>query len=66
MKEFTDAKVQYVATDFETDEKYTLSIGKLVQNADVEAITAIGAGLDSLIDGEITYAKVVESHFVSL
>lgn len=66
MKEFTDAKVQFVAIDYDTDEKYTLSLSKLVENANIESIKAIAGGLDTLIDGNITHAKVVESHFVSL
>ncbi|MDN6196310.1 MAG: hypothetical protein L0L39_02305 [Atopostipes suicloacalis] len=66
MKEFGEAKVQFVALDIETDEKYTLSLGKLVENADVTAITEIGQSLDTLIGGQITHAKVVESHLVSL
>lgn len=66
MKEFGEAKVQFVALDIETDEKYTLSLGKLIENADVASITKIGQSLNDLVDGQILHAKVVESHFVSL
>lgn len=66
MKEFGDAKLQVVALDLETEEKYTLSLGNLIEDADVVAIQAIGQGLNQLIDGEVTHAKVVESHIVTL
>lgn len=66
MKEFGEAKVQFVALDVETDEKYTLSLGKLVENADVASITKIGQSLNDLVDGQILHAKVIENHFVSL
>lgn len=66
MKEFSDAKLQFSALDMETDERYNLSISKLVQDADVEAIKSVAQGFDTLIDGQITHAKVIESHIVSL
>lgn len=66
MKEFGEAKVKFVALDIETDEKYTLSLGDLVENADVAAVTKIGQSLNALIDGQVLHASIVESHFVSL
>lgn len=66
MKEFGEAKVQFTALDVETDEKYTLSLGKLIENADVASITTIGQSLNTLVNGEILHAKVVESYFVGL
>ncbi|MDN6161566.1 MAG: hypothetical protein L0I79_02230 [Atopostipes sp.] len=66
MKEFSEAKVQFSALDFETDERYNLTIGKLVEGADVESIQTIAQGLDTLVEGQITHAKVVENHIVSL
>lgn len=66
MKEFDEAKLQIVALDLETEEKYTLSLGNLIEDADVTAIQAIGEGFNQLIDSEVTHAKVVETHIVSL
>lgn len=66
MKEYGEGKLQLVAMDSETDKNYTLSIGKLIQNADVEAIKTVGRSLDSLVEGQIIYAKIVETYAVNL
>lgn len=66
MKEYSEGKVQFSALDMETNKRYNLSIGKLIENADVEAIKTIAQKLDTLVDGQITHAKVIENHIVSL
>lgn len=66
MKHFTAAKVQFVAFDEETEEKYTLSINNLVEDADVAAISEIAGSLDTIIDGDLSDANIVETYHVSL
>lgn len=66
MKHFTAAKVQFVSYDEETEEKYTLSIGNLVEDADVAAISQIAGSLDTIVAGDLAHANIVESYHVSL
>lgn len=66
MKHFTAAKVQFVAIDEETEEKYTLSLGNLVEDADVAAISEIAVSLDTIVDGDLAHANIVENYFVAL
>lgn len=66
MKHFTKAKVQFFSYDEETEEKYTLSIGNLVEDADVAAISEIAGSLDTIIDGHMANADVVETYHISL
>lgn len=66
MKEFITGKVQIVSFDPVTEKEYTLVLGNLVEDADVEAIDRIARSLDTIIDGDLTHAKVVEDYHISL
>lgn len=66
MKYFADGKVQFSAYDDETEEKYTLTLGNLVEDADAVAISNIAKALDKVVDGYVGHVQVVESYQVSL
>lgn len=66
MKHYTTGKVQIVSYDPETEENYSLSLGNLVENADVEAIDRIAKSLDTIIAGDLAHATVTENYHISL
>ncbi len=66
MKHFRNAKVQIISVDEETEEKYSLTLGNLVEDADAATIVQVAEALDTVIDGYLDYATVVESFHISL
>lgn len=66
MKNFESAKAQFISYDGDTEKAYTLTLGNLVEDADVAAITEIAKGLDTIVFGDLTDALVVESYHISI
>lgn len=66
MKHFNGGKLQLIAYDEETEKNYTLTLGNLVQDADVEVISTLGKEMDKVIDGYVDFAQVIESFHVSI
>lgn len=62
IKVFENARVQFSIYDEETDETNNFSLGNLIEDADEERISEIYDALDTLVDGQIDFAKVTQTH----
>ncbi len=62
IKVFENARVQFGIYDEETDETNNFSLGNLIEDADEERISEIYEALDTLVDGQIDFAKVTQTH----
>jgi hypothetical protein len=62
IKVFENARVQFSIYDEETDETNNFSLGNLIEDADEERIGEIYDALDTLVDGQIDFAKVTQTH----
>ena len=62
IKVFENARVQFGIYDEETDETYNFSLSNLVEDADEERISEIYSALDTLVDGQVDFAKVTQTH----
>lgn len=62
IKVFENARVQFSIYDEETDETNNFSLGNLIEDADEERISEIYEALDTLVDGQIDFAKVTQTH----
>lgn len=66
MKHYANGKLQVVSYDPETEEKYSLTLGDLIEDADIAAIDRIARSLDSIIVGDLAHARVTENYHISL
>ena len=62
IKSFENARVQFGIYDVETDETHNFSLSNLVENADEEKISEVYTALDTIVDGQIDFAKVTQTH----
>ena len=62
IKEFEGSKIQYYFEDIENEEYFSLNVSDVTQDADKEAVMAVGSALATLIDGPLSHAKVIETH----
>lgn len=66
IKSFENARIQFGLYDVEADETYNFSLSHLKENADDEKIGEVYTALDKIVDGQIDFAKVTETHRVVL
>ena len=62
IKSFENARIQFGIYDVDADETYNLSLSHLKENADTEQIEGIYTTLDTIVDGQIDFAKVTQTH----
>jgi len=66
IKAFENARVQFGIYDVEADETHNLSLSNLVEDADEEKIGEVYTALDTIVDGQIDFAKVTQTHRIVL
>jgi hypothetical protein len=62
IKSFENARVQFGIYDVETDETHNFSLSNLVEDAEDEKVEEIYTALDTIVDGQIDFAKVTKTH----
>ncbi|MEY8292676.1 hypothetical protein AAK882_08515 [Carnobacteriaceae bacterium 52-44] len=62
IKSFENARVQFGIYDVETDETHNFSLSNLVEDAEDEKVEEIYTALDTIVDGQIDFAKVTQTH----
>jgi len=62
IKSFENARIQFGIYDVETDETHNFSLSNLVEDAEDEKVEEIYTALDTIVDGQIDFAKVTQTH----
>lgn len=62
IKSFENARIQFGIYDAEADEVHNLSLSNLKEDAEVEKIEGVYTALDTIVDGQIDFAKVTQTH----
>ena len=62
IKSFENARVQFGIYDVETDETHNFSLSNLVEDPEDEKVEEIYTALDTIVDGQIDFAKVTQTH----
>lgn len=66
IKSFENARVQFGIYDAEADEIHNFSLSNLVEDANEEKIGEVYTALDTIVDGQIDFAKVTQTHRIVL
>ena len=61
-KSFENARIQFGIYDVETDETHNFSLSNLIEDAEDEKVEEIYTALDIIVDGQIDFAKVTQTH----
>jgi len=62
IKSFENARIQFGIYDGEADEVYNFSVSNLKEDAEEEKIEEVYTALDTIVDGQIDFAKVTQTH----
>lgn len=62
IKSFENARIQFGIYDVETDETHNFSLSNLIEDAEDEKVEEIYTALDTIVDGQIDFAKVTQTH----
>jgi len=62
IKSFENARIQFGIYDVDADEVHNLSLSNLKENAEDEKIEEVYTALDTIVDGQIDFAKVTQTH----
>lgn len=62
IKSFENARIQFGIYDLEADEVHNFSLSNLKEDAEDEKIEEVYTALDTIVDGQIDFAKVTQTH----
>ena len=62
IKSFENALIQFGIYDVDADEIHNFSLSNLKEDAEEEKIEEVYTALDTIVDGQIDFAKVTQTH----